>query len=1453
LDPRYPIIFFPIRIETKYHKSADGGRKLRLRFYPDQISINNFDPRLTRKEVEDARGYWKAIGEHGIDHRDTAWIKLANQYGLPRSAYITKAVINYDPDSEPDPVTPSFKADNEIPLREENDNLAATCSLLPSRFRVYGKFKDPALKEPMLARGNRIPESLQLDPFQNIDTESGKWVTDFKVALEKGMAIEISLTEQQYISGFDYIIAYGVRDRTEHTPEKTKQQIENLLTAHRYSNGLKVVKQGTPTNLVKEMSKEKDEHSFFSPHHTSQSDAISYRSVEFKALDKQHQGQIVLHEPDGRIFEKALGLDNVANGLMNANNYDQLTAACMSSALWPSVLGYFIDRFANIQGLNVQSIQNHFVKYVSAQGKIPPICVGKTPYGILPVTILSKWEDKELLADTEHIRSFFSDLKRRWRGFAKNIPTVMNNNNNSNGDGSSAEDNLINILSTEAVSHTYNVRGFRSLNYITDFIFEILDKKNQAGQQIISSGDLVVKNKLLLNILLKLTFEFIPDGALKGLYDITPGSGISQIGFSMVSPRKEEGGEEESDDLPLEYIEKIYDDIKGTDNRNFLKSTIDQEQITGVGPSDSDPLLLRLLRYSASLLGKKNDQKEIEKFVESLEILRQLKSDRLKTLMLQTLDLVSYRLDAWISSFANQRLDHLRDTKEKGLYAGAFGWIENLKPRAESQVSEGGYIQAPSYAHAAASAVLRNGYLIHANDQEKKDLFKINLNSERTKNALDLINGIQNIPLPELLGYKLERRMHDAEIDYLIDEFRKHFPLNKDDLKKLEDVLEPGQERIEPRNLTDGLVVFKNWKRLVDSISSFDADKIKNFMKDDDHVPGWKSFFLEIKKKYAADQDAKILNLIDQLKPELNFLLDQMDGLSDLCLAESVFQAVGGNFSRSGAVLDGMSGDGKIPTPEISITPRTGPRQIQRVALAFEAEPLKNLKLQGTDNNNNNNNVLWISPRRIAEPNINNLMKTYIGSISFWIDIKDDTGNVTSTEELGLTELGLEAIDLLYIENSELDARLHYFAKSRGFNNYDIRYAQNDSTPEQIEKRSLADLQFLIKALRQMMTQGRPFSISDLIPPNQTIHNELLLSSIKEIFQRYYDLILLLVKVLEELESAKSEVNTTPDIEKKRQALKKTGFFASEFAVPVGSEGNILETQEDLDKKIGIAIEHLRSRLPHANDQAGKLLEWKSMLEREGEVAFLESLVNELSGEPQDEKKYLKTIDILVEQVRKILNITSFLIVPPFSISSVTNTKLKTSPEINGKVSKWIQKTSYVRPQMKSLDEIITYNQILESSDFAFYYDEAKFMKSAQIITTQQGEVDPVSLILVISIKTGEHHDNNTNLPENLAGVLADDWTDKIVSKEQDTHIAFHYNSPNTEAPQCLLLAVSPNDQHKWNNPSIRKVLLDTLELTKLRAVDYRSVKDLRHFLPTVLLNSHGEDIFINLFKGNLP
>ena len=45
-----------------------------------------------------------------------------------------------------------------------------------------------------------------------------------------------------------------------------------------------------------------------------------------------------------------------------------------------------------------------------------------------------------------------------------------------------------------------------------------------------------------------------------------------------------------------------------------------------------------------------------------------------------TLDLASHRLDAWITSFATKRLASMRASQPQGVYVGAYGWVENLRP-----------------------------------------------------------------------------------------------------------------------------------------------------------------------------------------------------------------------------------------------------------------------------------------------------------------------------------------------------------------------------------------------------------------------------------------------------------------------------------------------------------------------------------------------------------------------------------------------------------------------------------------------------------------------------------------------------------------------------------------------------------------------------------------------------
>ena len=174
-----------------------------------------------------------------------------------------------------------------------------------------------------------------------------------------------------------------------------------------------------------------------------------------------------------------------------------------------------------------------------------------------------------------------------------------------------------------------------------------------------------------------------------------------------------------------------------------------------------------------------------------------------------------------------------------------------------------------------------------------------------------------------------------------------------------------------------------------------------------------------------------------------------------------------------------------------------------------------------------------------------------MGKFNFGLNLKDASGNVTSSEELGLNELGLEAIDLLYIENSELEVRLNFYARSRGFSNYAFVMSRKNQVRGN-RKKSLTRPATYDKGFTGNVGSRPSLKYSDFISPNEMVQGKWIVDSTKEIFQRYYDIILLLVQTLKELESVKSD-DTEAGIENKRRALMKAGMFASEYAVPLDS------------------------------------------------------------------------------------------------------------------------------------------------------------------------------------------------------------------------------------------------------------------------------------------------------------
>jgi hypothetical protein len=88
-------------------------------------------------------------------------------------------------------------------------------------------------------------------------------------------------------------------------------------------------------------------------------------------------------------------------------------------------------------------------------------------------------------------------------------------------------------------------------------------------------------------------------------------------------------------------------------------------------------------------------------------------------------------------------------------------------------------------------------------------------------------------------------------------------------------------------------------------------------------------------------------------------------------------------------------------------------------------------------------------------------------------------------------------------------------------------------------------------------------------------------------------------------------------------------------------------------------------------------------------------------------------------------------------------------------------------------------------------------------------------------VVTGEAASKTDNLQ---TGLLLDEWTESIPVGEELTALTFHYNQPNTEAPQAILLAVCPDS--KWTWSAVVGSVVNTLTSAKLRTVDIMRIKE---------------------------
>ncbi len=82
------------------------------------------------------------------------------------------------------------------------------------------------------------------------------------------------------------------------------------------------------------------------------------------------------------------------------------------------------------------------------------------------------------------------------------------------------------------------------------------------------------------------------------------------------------------------------------------------------------------------------------------------------------------------------------------------------------------------------------------------------------------------------------------------------------------------------------------------------------------------------------------------------------------------------------------------------------------------------------------------------------------------------------------------------------------------------------------------------------------------------------------------------------------------------------------------------------------------------------------------------------------------------------------------------------------------------------------------------------------------------------------HYPATLNANAMIAGLLLDEWTEVIPSRSEETGLAVHYDRPNSEAPQTLMLALPAEFTGDWEWRDLVDTVRETMDLARLRAIE---------------------------------
>ena len=199
----------------------------------------------------------------------------------------------------------------------------------------------------------------------------------------------------------------------------------------------------------------------------------------------------------------------------------------------------------------------------------------------------------------------------------------------------------------------------------------------------------------------------------------------------------------------------------------------------------------------------------------------------------------------------------------------------------------------------------------------------------------------------------------------------------------------------------------------------------------------------------------------------------------------------------------------------------------------------------------------------------------------------------------------------------------------------------------------------------------------------------------------------------------------------------------------------------------------------------------------------------------------------------------------------------------------WMQKSAAIRSRLARWDYVRTLYELYNDGQLELAPTQLPFRADDSWLAVEFPETNADGSVFNITDDTLSiviHGNDAFTTAKDQCGLLIDDWTENICDKTSVTGLAFNYNQPDAQAPQALLLAVTPQETGHWSWDALVGILNDTLLRAKLRAIepallDTQKKPELGVLLPAIMstYSQHGLDISldyrnnISYYAENLP